>query len=126
MLILSISLLVASNVQSALAATPAPIISLPTSTLSAPAQVAIAGVTGSITYVTLTGATPTSASPIYTGPITIYDTTTVKAISILGGVSSTVSSVTLTLNATHYPPPSSTDSTVLKINLQLPTTGISQ
>jgi hypothetical protein len=105
------------------ATTPAPIISVPAGTLTAPAQVAIAGVTGSTTVYTLDGTTPTSTSPVYTKPIQVNYSLTVNAMSMLGGTSSTVSSATYTLNATQFPPPS-TDSSSININLQAPTSGI--
>ncbi len=49
-----------------------------------------------------------------------------KAISIKAGISSTVATSTLTLNATRWPAPSATDLRPLQLNLQLPTTAIPQ
>jgi len=48
---------------------------------------------------TLDGSTPTSANTLYSAPITLSDTTTVKAIAIKDGVSSTVTSRTYTKSA---------------------------
>ena len=45
---------------------------------------------------TLDGSTPTASSTLYSGPVTLSDTTTVKAIAIKDGVSSSVTSRTYT------------------------------
>jgi len=100
----------------------APIFSLPTSTLAAPNQVAISGPPGSTIYFTVNGTTPTQSSPSYSGPIQINYTQTVSAISVVNGVSSSVASVTYTLNSAQFPAPSSGDTRPLTINLQLPAT----
>jgi hypothetical protein len=63
---------------------------------------------------------------VYTGPVLIYYTQTLKALAVNNGISSTVASATYTLNATQWPAPSATDTTPLQINLQLPTTAIPQ
>jgi Concanavalin A-like lectin/glucanases superfamily/Fn3 associated len=100
----------------------APIFSLPTSTLPTPNQVAISGPPGSAIYFTVDGTTPTQSSPSYSGgPIQINYTQTVKAISVINGISSSVASATYTLPA-QYPAPSSGDTRPLTINLQLPAT----
>jgi hypothetical protein len=102
-----------------------PIISVPSGTLDSPTQVAIAGVTGSTVYLTLDGVTtPTTSSPVYVRPIRVNYSLTIKAIALLGGVSSTVSSATYTLNSVRWPAPNPADASSLKINLQLPTNGI--
>jgi hypothetical protein len=59
-------------------------------------QVSMSAESGASIYYTLDGSTPTSASTVYSAPITLSDTTTVKAIAIKDGVSSTVSSRTYT------------------------------
>jgi hypothetical protein len=107
------------------AQTQPPIISVPSGTLGKPTQVAIAGVTGSTVYFTVDGlTTPSTSSPVYVGPIRVNYSQTVKAISVLSAVSSTVSSATYTLNSVRWPAPDPADTSTLKINLHLPTTGI--
>lgn len=107
--------------------TPAPIISVPTSTLTAPTAVAISAGPASTIYLTTDGTTPVAGvSPSYSGPINISYTTTLKAIAVANGVTSAVSTSVLTLNSTQWPAPSATDNTPLQINLQLPTTAIPQ
>lgn len=59
-----------------------------TVTMSGPADATI--------HYTLDGSTPTSASTAYTEALTLTDTTTVKAIAVKDGVSSTVASRTFT------------------------------
>ena len=59
-----------------------------TMTMSGPADATI--------HYTLDGSTPTSASTAYTEALTLTDTTTVKAIAVKDGVSSTVASRTFT------------------------------
>ena len=51
---------------------------------------------GASIYYTVDGSTPTSASTAYSGAIALTDTTTVKAVAIKDGVSSSVSSRTFT------------------------------
>ena len=109
------------------ATTPTPIISLATSTLTAPAYVAISAIPTATIHITLNGTTPTSVSPVYLSPVNVAYTQTLKAIAISpAGISSSVATSTFTLNATQWPAPSTTDTTPLQINLQLPTTAIPQ
>jgi hypothetical protein len=103
-----------------------PILSAATSTFSAPAQVALAAPAGETVYFTTDGTTPSNASNLYTQPIWVSYTQTVKAIAYIGTVKSTVASATYTLNANAYPAPSATDTTPLNINLQLPSVAIPQ
>lgn len=102
--------------------TPAPKLSVATSTLSAPTQVAISAASPSaeIRYTT-DGSTPGPSSTLYTKPINISYTTTLKAIAIQNGIQSSVQTATYTLNSTQWPAPSS-DATPLQINIQQPTT----
>ena len=59
-------------------------------------QVSMTGPTGSEIHYTLDGTVPTAKSTLYEGPITLSETTTVKAIAIKDGVSSSVTSRTYT------------------------------
>ena len=54
---------------------------------------------GADIYYTLDGSTPTSESTMYTEEFGLSETTTVKSIAILNGVSSEVASKTFTKNA---------------------------
>ena len=54
------------------------------------------GPTGSEIHYTLDGSVPTAESTLYEGPITLSETTVVKAIAIKDGVSSSVTSRTYT------------------------------
>jgi hypothetical protein len=99
-----------------------PIISVAGGTLSRPTQVAIASQPGASTYFTTDGSTPSSSTgQLYCGcPLTVNFSQTIKAISILNGVSSSVASATYTLDSSQWPAPSPTDTTAPTINLQLP------
>lgn len=100
---------------------PAPILSVATSTLNSPTNVVISAQPGTQTFFTVDGTTPSPSSPAYLGsPIPINYSQTLKAISILNGVSSSVTSATYTLNSTQWPAPSLSDTTAPSINLQLP------
>ena len=59
-------------------------------------QVSMTGPTGSEIHYTLDGTVPTAESTLYEGPITLSETTTVKAIAIKDGVSSSVTTRTYT------------------------------
>ena len=59
-------------------------------------QVTITEPEGARAYYTTDGTTPTSASTLYTEPFTLSNTTTVKAIAIKDGVSSSVATKTFT------------------------------
>ena len=59
-------------------------------------QVTMTGPTGSEIHYTLDGSTPTAESPVYSEPLTLTETTVVKAIAIKDGVSSSVTSRTYT------------------------------
>ena len=103
-----------------------PIISVPTGTLSGPTQVAIAAQNGASIYYTTDGTTPTTSSTLYTGPINVYYTQTLKAIAAANGYTSSTVSATYTLNSTNWPAPDATDMTPLQIQLQLPTNSVPQ
>jgi predicted histone-like DNA-binding protein len=61
--------------------------------------VSLSGPDGADIYYTLDGSTPTSESTMYTEEFGLSDTTTVKSIAILNGVSSEVASKTFTKNS---------------------------
>jgi hypothetical protein len=114
------------SIQPCWSATQAPNISVPSGALDQPRQVAIGGPTGATIYYTTDGGTPTTSSLIYSGPLLVNYTQTIKAIAVLSAVSSTVSSATYTLDSTHWPAPDPADTTALKLTVQFPTTGITQ
>lgn len=58
----------------------------------------ISGPQGASIYYTTDGSTPTSASTAYSAAVTISSTTTIKAIAIVGGVSSDVTTKVFTKN----------------------------
>ena len=58
--------------------------------------VTMSGPEGATIHYTTDGSTPTSASTAYTEAITLSDTTTVKAVAVKDGVSSSVTTRTFT------------------------------
>ena len=62
-------------------------------------EVSMSAESGASIYYTLDGSTPTSASTLYSAPITLSDTTTVKAIAVKDGVTSSVTSRVYTKSA---------------------------
>jgi hypothetical protein len=99
-----------------------PIISVPTTTLTAPEQVAIYVPADCICYYTTDGSTPDpGSSPVYTQPITVSYSQTVQAISVKNNVQSPdVVSATYTLDSNQWPAPDPTDTTDLQLNIQSP------
>jgi hypothetical protein len=79
----------------------APVLSVPTGTYTQPQSVTIADKTaGAAIYYTIDGSIPTASSTSYSAAITVSATTTVKAIAIVkGGSSSAVSSATYTISS---------------------------
>lgn len=57
-------------------------------------DVVLSAVQGATIHYTINGATPTDEAPIYSVPIRITETTTIKAIAVVNGVSSNVSTRT--------------------------------
>lgn len=106
--------------------TAAPVFSVGTSTLLQPTEVAIAVPYNGTGYITLDGTTPTTSSPVYSKPVRINYTQTLKCLIVANGVSSTVTTATYTLDATKWPAPNAADLRPLQINLQLPTSAIPQ
>jgi hypothetical protein len=102
------------------AAPSAPIISVPTGTLAGPTQVAISTPADCTCRITLDGSTPSSTSPLYSGPINIYYSQNLKAIALKNGLSSSVSSASYTLDSTQWPAPNPSDTTPLQVNVQGP------
>jgi hypothetical protein len=100
---------------------PAPIISIASGSLTGPTDVAIAQIGDGVTYITTDGTTPNTSSAVYSKPLNVYYSQTVKAISVKDGVSSSVATATYTLDSTLWPAPSGSDTTPLEIHLQLPT-----
>lgn len=103
--------------------TPTPKISLATSTLTSPAQVAVEAPAAATIYITTDGTTPTTSSPVYSKPVDIYYTQTLKARAVINGVLSSTASSTFTLDATKWPAPGTTTAP-LQLDLQLPINGI--
>jgi len=86
-----------------------PAFSPPGGTYDRPQSVAISDATpGATIYYTTDGSTPTTASTVYTGPIAVTRTTTIKAMATANGmVSSSVATAVYTLRAatpTFNPP----------------------
>jgi hypothetical protein len=81
-------------------------------TYTATQSVALADATaGAVIYYTTDGSTPTTASAVYSTPLTVNATTTVKAIAVANGyTTSAVGSATYTISAT--PPPAAATPTL--------------
>ena len=62
-----------------------------------PTDVSIHGQEGSTVYYTLDGSNPTTSSAVYSAPITISQTTTIKAMAVLNGANSSIASATYTI-----------------------------
>lgn len=75
-----------------------PVFSLPEGTYTTPQNVEITAGDGASIYYTIDGETPTAESLLYTTAIPVATTTTIKAIAIKDGNSSTVVTATYTIN----------------------------
>lgn len=104
--------------------TPTPTDSLPSGTYGSSQTVTLTVPTGATVYYTLDGSTPTTNSAVYTGPITISGTTTLKYIAVETGHSnSPVTTVTYTFveTAPTFSPASGTYATTQTVTLTGPT-----
>lgn len=105
-------------------ATPKPIFSVAAGALAGPTEVAIASVGGAKVYVTQDGTTPDpDTSQLYTAPVKILFSQTLKSIAVVNGIRSPVTTAIYTLDAAKWPSPNA-DTGPLQVNLQLPTTAI--
>jgi hypothetical protein len=83
---------------------PLPLITPASGTYTTPQSVTLADTAlGAAIYYTLDGSTPSSASTLYTGPIAVSSSSTLKAVAILAGLTSTTASATYTINASTTP-----------------------
>jgi hypothetical protein len=98
-----------------------PTFNLASGTLNEPTQVALTSDEAAQLFYTTDGTTPSSASALYTKPLQLNYTQTIKAIAIKDGRSSSVVSATYTLDAARYPAPSGSDTNAPKIYVQVPT-----
>ncbi len=68
-------------------------------TFTAPVSVTLSAPVGASIYYTTNGSTPTTSSSLYTAPMTLSSTTTLKAIAVKNGMlNSTVASASFTIN----------------------------
>jgi hypothetical protein len=82
-----------------------PTISLSTGTYVGPQEVTISDATPATTiHYTTDGTVPTSSSPTYSGAIAVSVSTTIQAIAVFQGSTSTVASSTLTIAAANLTP----------------------
>jgi hypothetical protein len=100
-----------------------PVFSTASSTLSAPSQVALSAPANATMYYTTDGTDPTTSSAVYNGPLNIFYSQTVKAISVSGDQQSAVSSASYVLDSTMYPAPA-TGGPPMQVNLTEPAIAI--
>jgi chitobiase/beta-hexosaminidase-like protein/ASPM-SPD-2-Hydin domain-containing protein len=83
---------------------PAPVITPPSGTYTTAQSVTLTdAAAGAILYYTVDGSTPSSASRTYTGPITVSSSVTLKAVAVLAGLTSAISSSTYVINGPPSP-----------------------
>jgi chitobiase/beta-hexosaminidase-like protein/ASPM-SPD-2-Hydin domain-containing protein len=83
---------------------PAPVITPAAGTYTTAQSVTLADAAqGTAIYYTLDGSTPSSASPTYKGPITVSSSVTLKAVAVLAGVTSGISSCSYVINGPPSP-----------------------
>jgi hypothetical protein len=81
-----------------------PTISLATGTYAGAQEATISdATTGSVIYYTTDGSAPTTSSKLYTGPISIGVSSTIKAMAVLAGSTSAVASSSLTITSALPP-----------------------
>jgi len=93
-------------------------------TFASPSLVAITGPPGAKLIFTTDGSAPSLTNPtasVYSQPILIRYSTTLKAISVINETVSSIATANFNLDPIQWPPPGS-DTTPPVINLQLPTT----
>lgn len=93
----------------------APAVSTPTISISASGSVTISGDSGTTVYYTTNGSTPTTSSTKYTTSFAVADGTTVKAIAVRYGRSSSVATATYTKASVSAPVISITSAGVVTI-----------
>lgn len=103
---------------------PAPLISTPSGTLPTPTEVTLSSVDDATIYYTTDGTTPTTSSSIYSKPLNISYTQTLKAIAVRDDEVSSVSSAAYTLDPEKWPAPNPTEPGSLHIKLQQPMVAI--
>lgn len=104
----------------------APIVQPTGATFGAPFQVAITGPSDAVIYFTQDNSDPTTSSQVYSKPIDVLFSQTIKAIAVKDTATSSITSQAYVLDSTLYPAPSASDTSPLQIQLQLPTTAVPQ
>jgi chitinase len=114
--------------------TAAPTFSVPAGTYSAPQTVALSCATaGASIYYTTNGTVPTANSTLYTAPITVSTTQTIKAIAVKSGLTNsnvasaayTITPVSTKVAAPTFNPPAGTYSAPPAVTLSCATAGAS-
>lgn len=83
-------------------------VAAPTITQGTPSEgsntFSISGPAGASIYYTTDGSTPSASSTLYSEPVTVNEQTTVRAIAILDGVSSSIAQLTISVSASSDEP----------------------